>query len=156
MKCGIETRDHSDGIRRPAAVASTRGGRKTDHPVAMPAGIMSDTSNSRGKRRAAAIRLRRKTAISTPSIISEPCVRVRGEGTEQLCNLYSRTPKRDAVAQFFRVSHNRSIAFEAVNAIFPRHVALVVAAHRQEVADEAFRASSTDNSARECSGIPGE
>ena len=34
--------------------------------------------------------------------------------------------KRDAVAQFFRVSHNRSAAFEPVNSIFPRHVAPVV------------------------------
>ena len=43
-----------------------------------------------------------------------------------MCNLYSLTPKRDAVAQFFRVSHNRSVAFEPLNAIFPKHVAPVV------------------------------
>lgn len=43
-----------------------------------------------------------------------------------MCNLYSLTPKRDAVAQFFRVSHNRAVTFEPVNAIFPRHVAPVV------------------------------
>ena len=43
-----------------------------------------------------------------------------------MCNLYSLTPKRDAVAQFFRISHNRSVAFEPLNAIFPRHVAPVV------------------------------
>jgi putative SOS response-associated peptidase YedK len=43
-----------------------------------------------------------------------------------VCNLYSLTPKRDAVARFFRVSHNRSAAFESVNAIFPRHVAPIV------------------------------
>ena len=43
-----------------------------------------------------------------------------------MCNLYSLTPKRDMVARFFRVSHNRTVAFEPVNAIFPRHVAPVV------------------------------
>jgi putative SOS response-associated peptidase YedK len=43
-----------------------------------------------------------------------------------LCNLYSLTPKRDSVAQFFRVSHNRSVAFEPLNAIFPRYIAPVV------------------------------
>jgi putative SOS response-associated peptidase YedK len=34
--------------------------------------------------------------------------------------------KRDAVARFFRVSHNRSAAFEPVSAIFPRHIAPIV------------------------------
>ena len=29
-----------------------------------------------------------------------------------MCNLYSLTPKRDVVARFFRVSHNRTVAFE--------------------------------------------
>lgn len=43
-----------------------------------------------------------------------------------MCNLYSLTPKRDDIGRFFRVSHNRSVAFEPVNAIFPRHVAPVV------------------------------
>ena len=43
-----------------------------------------------------------------------------------MCNVYSLTPKRDGIARFFRVSHNRSVAFEPVNAIFPRHVAPVV------------------------------
>ena len=43
-----------------------------------------------------------------------------------MCNLYSLTPKRDAVAQFFRISHNRSVAFEPLNAIFPKHDAPVV------------------------------
>jgi putative SOS response-associated peptidase YedK len=43
-----------------------------------------------------------------------------------MCNLYSLTPKRDAVARFFRVSHNRTVAFAPVNAIFPRHLAPVV------------------------------
>ena len=43
-----------------------------------------------------------------------------------ICNLYSLTPKRDHVGRFFRVSHNRTVAFEPVNAIFPRHVAPVV------------------------------
>jgi putative SOS response-associated peptidase YedK len=43
-----------------------------------------------------------------------------------MCNLYSLTPKKDAVARFFRVSHNRTVAFEPLNAIFPRYVAPVV------------------------------
>jgi len=38
-----------------------------------------------------------------------------------MCNLYSLNKKRDAVARFFRVSHNRAGAFEPVSAIFPRH-----------------------------------
>ena len=36
------------------------------------------------------------------------------------------TPKRDDIGRFFRVSHNRTVAFEPLNAIFPRHVAPVV------------------------------
>ena len=43
-----------------------------------------------------------------------------------ICNLYSLTPKRDHVGRFFRVSHNRTVAFEPVNTIFPRHVTPVV------------------------------
>jgi putative SOS response-associated peptidase YedK len=43
-----------------------------------------------------------------------------------LCNLYSLTPKRDAIAQFFRVSHNRTVAFDPLPAIFPRYIAPVV------------------------------
>jgi putative SOS response-associated peptidase YedK len=43
-----------------------------------------------------------------------------------MCNLYSLNKKRDAVALFFRVSHNRSAAFKPASAIFPRHVAPVV------------------------------
>lgn len=43
-----------------------------------------------------------------------------------MCNLYSLNKKRDAVAGFFRVSHNRAVAFEASTAIFPRHMAPVV------------------------------
>ena len=43
-----------------------------------------------------------------------------------MCNLYSLTPKRDDIGRFFRVSHNSSVAFEPVNAIFPRHIAPVV------------------------------
>lgn len=43
-----------------------------------------------------------------------------------MCNLYSLTPKRDAIAQFFRVSHNRSAAFEPLDAIFPGSTAPVV------------------------------
>jgi putative SOS response-associated peptidase YedK len=42
-----------------------------------------------------------------------------------MCNL-SLTPKRDGIARFFRVSHNRTVAFEPLNAIFPRYVAPVV------------------------------
>jgi putative SOS response-associated peptidase YedK len=45
-----------------------------------------------------------------------------------MCNLYSLNKKRDAVARFFRVSHNRAAAFEPVSAIFPKHVAPVVRA----------------------------
>lgn len=40
-----------------------------------------------------------------------------------MCNLYSLNKKRDAIAQFFRVSHNRTAAFEPVSAIFPGHMA---------------------------------
>jgi len=43
-----------------------------------------------------------------------------------VCNLYSLTPKRDGIARFFRVSHNRSVAFDPLPAVFPRHVAPVV------------------------------
>ena len=43
-----------------------------------------------------------------------------------MCNLYSLNKKRDAVARFFRVSHNRTAAFEQLSAIFPRHMAPVV------------------------------
>jgi putative SOS response-associated peptidase YedK len=43
-----------------------------------------------------------------------------------MCNLYSLNKKRDAVARFFRVSHNRAVSFEAATAIFPRHMAPVV------------------------------
>src|SRR5262245_1088409 len=46
--------------------------------------------------------------------------------TLPMCNLYSLNKKRDAVARFFRVSHNRSAAFEPLSAIFPRHMAPVV------------------------------
>jgi putative SOS response-associated peptidase YedK len=45
---------------------------------------------------------------------------------QAICNLNSLTPKRDHIGRFFRVSHNRTVAFEPVNAIFPRHVAPVV------------------------------
>ena len=43
-----------------------------------------------------------------------------------MCNLYSLNKKRDAVARFFRVSHNRTVAFEPLSAIFPGHMAPVV------------------------------
>jgi putative SOS response-associated peptidase YedK len=34
--------------------------------------------------------------------------------------------KRDAVAQFFRVSHNRAAAYEPLPAIFPGHTAPII------------------------------
>jgi putative SOS response-associated peptidase YedK len=43
-----------------------------------------------------------------------------------VCNLNSLNKKRDAVARFFRVSHNRGAAFGPLSAIFPGHVAPVV------------------------------
>ena len=43
-----------------------------------------------------------------------------------MCNLYSLNKKRDAVARFFRVSHNRGAAFEPLSAVFPGHVAPVI------------------------------
>jgi putative SOS response-associated peptidase YedK len=43
-----------------------------------------------------------------------------------MCNLYSLNKKRDGVARFFRVSHNRAAAYEPLPAIFPRHVAPVI------------------------------
>jgi putative SOS response-associated peptidase YedK len=43
-----------------------------------------------------------------------------------MCNLYSLNKKRDAVARFFRVSHNRAGSFEPTSAIFPKHLAPVV------------------------------
>jgi putative SOS response-associated peptidase YedK len=43
-----------------------------------------------------------------------------------MCNLYSLNKKRDAVARFFRVSHNRSGGVELLSGIFPGHVAPVV------------------------------
>jgi len=41
-------------------------------------------------------------------------------------NLYSLHKKREMLARFFRVSHNRSVVFEALPAVFPGHVAPVV------------------------------
>src|SRR5262245_53731693 len=43
-----------------------------------------------------------------------------------VCNLYSLNKKGDAVARFFRVSHNRTVAFEPLSAIAPGHVAPAV------------------------------
>jgi putative SOS response-associated peptidase YedK len=43
-----------------------------------------------------------------------------------MCNLYSLNKKRDMVARFFRVSHNRAARFEPSSAIFPRHFAPIV------------------------------
>jgi hypothetical protein len=47
-------------------------------------------------------------------------------GASALCNLYSLNKKRDMVARFVRVSHNRAASFEASSGIFPRHIAPVV------------------------------
>jgi hypothetical protein len=44
----------------------------------------------------------------------------------QVCNLYSLHKKREMLARFFRVSHNRSVVFEPLPAVFPGHVAPVV------------------------------
>ena len=43
-----------------------------------------------------------------------------------MCNLYSLNKKRDDVARFFRVSHNRAAAFEPLSAIFPGHTAPII------------------------------
>lgn len=43
-----------------------------------------------------------------------------------MCNLYSLNKKRDIVARYFRVSHNRAVAFKPTGAIFPRHFAPIV------------------------------
>ena len=43
-----------------------------------------------------------------------------------MCNLYSQTKAREAVARLFRVSDNRAAAFEPLPAIFPGHLAPVV------------------------------
>jgi putative SOS response-associated peptidase YedK len=43
-----------------------------------------------------------------------------------VCNLYSLTPKQNLIAQFFRVSHNRAVAFDPLPGIFPRYMAPVV------------------------------
>ena len=43
-----------------------------------------------------------------------------------MCNLYSLNRTRDGIARFFRVSHNRAVAFEALPAIFPGRIAPVV------------------------------
>jgi putative SOS response-associated peptidase YedK len=45
-----------------------------------------------------------------------------------MCNLYSLNKKRDAVARFFRVSHNRAVSFEPRSAIFPGYSAPIVRA----------------------------
>ena len=50
----------------------------------------------------------------------------KGYEAATVCNLYSLTAERDGIVRFFGVSHNRTVAFEPVNAIFPRHVAPVV------------------------------
>jgi putative SOS response-associated peptidase YedK len=43
-----------------------------------------------------------------------------------MCNLYSLNKKRDMVARFFRVSHNRAAPFKPSSAIFPRRFAPIV------------------------------
>ena len=48
------------------------------------------------------------------------------QGLTLVCNLYSLNKKRDMLARFFRVSHNRTVAFDPLSAIFPGHVAPVV------------------------------
>ena len=48
------------------------------------------------------------------------------EVADPMCNLYSLNKKRDLVARFFRVSHNRATVFKPTGAIFPRHIAPVV------------------------------
>src|SRR5215467_16251524 len=53
-------------------------------------------------------------------------VEKESDGPDPMCNLYSLNKKRDMVARFFRVSHNRAAAFKPTGAIFPRHIAPVV------------------------------
>lgn len=48
------------------------------------------------------------------------------KASPQVCNLYSLHKKREMLARFFRVSHNRSVVFEPLPAVFPGHVAPVV------------------------------
>ena len=77
-----------------------------------------------------------------------------------MCNRYSLNKKRDAVARFFRVSHNRTSVFEPATSIFPRHVAPVVRnaadGERENVNDElglhapAERARAATRHARIC------
>jgi len=43
-----------------------------------------------------------------------------------MCNLYSLNKRRDMVARFFGVSHNRAVMFEPMSAIFPKNKAPVV------------------------------
>jgi putative SOS response-associated peptidase YedK len=43
-----------------------------------------------------------------------------------MCRIYSFTPKQNVVADFFRVSHNRTQQFEPQNAIFPNYTAPIV------------------------------
>src|SRR5204862_5720359 len=45
---------------------------------------------------------------------------------ERMCNLYPLNKKRDDVARFFRVSHNRAAAYEPLSAIFPCHTAPII------------------------------
>jgi hypothetical protein len=40
--------------------------------------------------------------------------------------LYSLNKKRDGVAWFFRVSHNRVAAYEPLSGIFPGHTAAII------------------------------
>jgi putative SOS response-associated peptidase YedK len=43
-----------------------------------------------------------------------------------MCNLYSLTTSKDAIARLFRVPHNRAAAYVPLPAIFPGHTAPVV------------------------------
>src|SRR5262245_47298327 len=66
-----------------------------------------------------------------------------------VCNLYSLNKKRDAVARFFRVSHNRTVAFEPLSAIFPGHVARVVRQNADATVRLSLRAGASC-STRKC------
>jgi hypothetical protein len=55
-----------------------------------------------------------------------------------VCNLYSLNKKRDAVARFFRVSHNRGAAFEPLSAIFPGESEAVRVAAIKELFDRGY------------------
>ena len=43
-----------------------------------------------------------------------------------MCNLYSQTKTRETVGKLFKVNHNRSVAIEQQDAIFPSNGAAIV------------------------------